>query len=329
MDGTQALLRRAGAAVMATGVFTFGFAFLGAPAGMADTANGNGNSAEVAAAAATTSSTEATTTTAKIGGNNGTVKVHGDTVDGNENQPHIPCSFLIVWNGFDQGLSPTATVTFTLQGGKDNGDPVNSTPPGSDVVTLHDGAGSQGYTLSFADNTVDHHVDITVNTKFSNGTSDVKHKVYWVDACAAETTTTTAAPTTTTTAAPTTTTSSSVPNRETTTTAVTVPSGGGGGFTFVTTTTVPPTTAPPATVAPTTTTAPAVVLGTVVTRPAPTPTTAAPKVTTTKAPTVVAARTLARTGVSTRPLVLMALVLVLAGVALFALGSLPLESKRS
>src|SRR3954470_23915833 len=48
-------------------------------------------------------------------GNNGTVKVEGETFDSlHDNDPHVGCQLLIQWYGFDAGAR-TTTVTFDAQ----------------------------------------------------------------------------------------------------------------------------------------------------------------------------------------------------------------------
>ncbi len=129
-------------------------------------------------------------------GNNGTVKVDRLAFDTHpNNQPHVGCRFQIDFYGFDEG-DLNAHVTFTVH-----------PPSGRDVVILEDdvfigeddnsGGGSeagldaeQEYNLTdrlapFKEHPKQgYHVKLTVNAEGSQG-ADTKHKVFWVQGCAA------------------------------------------------------------------------------------------------------------------------------------------------
>jgi hypothetical protein len=153
-------------------------------------------------------------------GGNGTVKVDEIAFDGgagsgpgNDNDPHLDdCSGQVEWYGFDTG-ELAATVTFTVS------PPTDATAPDAETqlvlqTVVHDGDGpgvpndaaaldgvlpfdltellepftpqpAQGY-----------HVKIQVETPGTQG-NDVKHKVFWIEACDGGTTTTTSSTTTT------------------------------------------------------------------------------------------------------------------------------------
>jgi len=146
----------------------------------------------VALAAVVFAITAASALAANPPGNNGTVKVDGEDIDGqqNANEPHVGCDFSIEWYGFD--ADAVSTVTFETQ------PPTGSRQLLTDVVQLdgddNSGGGSpEGldavayYYLDFNNQDYLHpqqgyHVYLTVNTTGSQG-SDVKHKVFWVTDC--------------------------------------------------------------------------------------------------------------------------------------------------
>ncbi|HUH16650.1 MAG TPA: hypothetical protein VMM85_01750 [Methylomirabilota bacterium] len=127
-------------------------------------------------------------------GNNGTVKIDALEFDKHpNNQPHVGCIFEVDFYGFDEG-DLWADVTFTAH------------PPTGGGVLLHDrvfigdddnsGGGSQAgwdasaeYDLSqalagYPVHRQGYHVKLTVNADGSQG-ADTKHKVFWVQPCAA------------------------------------------------------------------------------------------------------------------------------------------------
>ena len=152
-------------------------------------------------------------------GNNGTVKIDGVAFDDHpDNEPHVGCTFQVDFYGYDEG-DLDADVTFAVQ-----------PPTGpfetvlTDVVFIGEDDNSGGGSEAGLDASVTYtldlsayephpqqgwHVKLTVNADGSQG-ADVKHKVFWVEPCAAPppttvtTTVTTVAPTTVTTVAPTT-----------------------------------------------------------------------------------------------------------------------------
>jgi hypothetical protein len=127
-------------------------------------------------------------------GNNGTVKVtpHGE-VDGiPQNTPHVGCVFDIEWYGFDEGDDIISQVTF--EAWAPTRVPMTVDGP-SEVLVGEDPASGAGtdsgfdgeatYRLSFDGEPhpqQGYHVKLTINTPGSQG-ADVKHKVFWVQAC--------------------------------------------------------------------------------------------------------------------------------------------------
>ncbi|MFC7358834.1 hypothetical protein [Nocardioides astragali] len=129
-------------------------------------------------------------------GNNGTVKIAplGDFDGIPDNTPHVGCTFLVEWYGFDEGADIVSTVSFaehapttgvgmTVSGPSQvfvGGDPATGagTPTGLD--------GRQEYTLSFTGAPhpqQGYHVKLTIATPGSIG-NDTKSKVFWVEGCA-------------------------------------------------------------------------------------------------------------------------------------------------
>jgi hypothetical protein len=139
-------------------------------------------------------------------GNNGTVKIDGVALQGGQsNEPHVDCEFAVEFFGYDKG-DLSASVTFTLQSPtrRSSGSQVLLT---DSIAIGEDPAGgatdldaSKLYQLDFtgvqAHAQQGYHVKLTVNAEGSQG-ADVKHKVFWVQACPAPTTTTTTTVTTT------------------------------------------------------------------------------------------------------------------------------------
>ncbi len=145
-------------------------------------------------------------------GNNGTVKIHEETLDSNShNQPHVDCPFTVAFFGFDQG--DVATVTFEAQ--PPTLRPVDDQVLLTDTVDIgaddHAGGGSPAgfdgektYTLDF-DSIVPQpqqgfHVKLTVSVTSPGSTTPKfdKYKVFWAQPCESSTTTTTVGQTTTT-----------------------------------------------------------------------------------------------------------------------------------
>lgn len=129
------------------------------------------------------------------GGNNGTVKVeHVDIDDPPENNPHVGCTFLLEWYGFDKGNDIISKVTFAMHAPTD--DVVLTVADGdSEVFVGEDDASGAGtasgldateqYTLGFDGDphpVQGFHVKLTIHTPGSRG-ADVKHKVFWVEGC--------------------------------------------------------------------------------------------------------------------------------------------------
>ena len=159
-------------------------------------------------------------------GNNGTVKIDGQEFDSHpDNQPHVGCVFQVDFYGYDQG-DLVADVEFSVQ------------PPTGAFVTILTDTVDIGEDPAGGGTDVDHqatydlssalagyeqhpqqgwHVKLTVNAEGSIGAA-VKHKTFWVEACAAPPTTTTTQATTTTTEATTTTTQATTTTTQATTT---------------------------------------------------------------------------------------------------------------
>ena len=121
------------------------------------------------------------------GGNNGTVKLGSAGVPfTNANDPHLQCPIQIQWSGFDPGTQTydVAITTTAPTGGTVavSGDPVHGTftvQPTTHQYSLNFGGGAT------PNNKGEYHVNITVNTTSSTGSSDVKHKTVWVGNCGA------------------------------------------------------------------------------------------------------------------------------------------------
>jgi len=150
-------------------------------------------------------------------GNNGTIKVDGETFDTHpNNEPHVDCVFDIDFYGFDEGafnaevsfegIAPTGggvLETDTVFIGEDPND------GGGSEDGLDDPDGQATYDLSTALAEIEPHdqqgwhVKLTIHADGSQG-ADTKYKVFWVEGCAApqpvlveDTTTTTVATTST------------------------------------------------------------------------------------------------------------------------------------
>jgi hypothetical protein len=139
-------------------------------------------------------------------GNNGAITIDGVALNGGPaNEPHVDCEFALEFSGYDQG-DLEASVSFALQA-------PTRRPSGSQVLLTdnltigEDPAGgatdldaSKLYRLDFTGVTPQaqqgYHVKVTIHADGSQG-ADTKHKVFWVQPCAAPTTTTTTTTTTT------------------------------------------------------------------------------------------------------------------------------------
>lgn len=129
------------------------------------------------------------------GGNNGTVKVeHVDVDDPPDNNPHVGCTFLLEWYGFDKGPDIISEVTFEMQAPTDDVG-LTIVDGDSEVFVGEDDASGAGtasgldateqYTLGFDGDphpVQGFHVKLTIHTPGSRG-ADVKHKVFWVKGC--------------------------------------------------------------------------------------------------------------------------------------------------
>ena len=137
-------------------------------------------------------------------GNNGTIKIDGKPFDdAPDNEPHPGCVFQVDFYGFDAG-NLNADVTFEAVAPTAGGVLLTDTVPiGEDS---HSGGGSEAgldasktYDLSSELAGIEPqqnqgwHVRLTVHADGSQG-SDVKHKVFWVDDCAATTVSESGAP---------------------------------------------------------------------------------------------------------------------------------------
>lgn len=130
------------------------------------------------------------------GGNNGTVKIAEiDDAGTPSSDPHVTCTFLVEWYGFDKGEDIASEVQFEAQSPSE-GDVVVTGP--TKVFVGGDAAGGgkdldaqQAYTLVFKGETKgdskdgSFHVTMTTETAGSKG-SDKKSKVFWVDPCSTD-----------------------------------------------------------------------------------------------------------------------------------------------
>jgi hypothetical protein len=123
-------------------------------------------------------------------GNNGTVKIDEFPADGgNGNDPHVDCPFSVNFFGYDAG-SQQATMTFEPWAPTGGGNPTTlstswTTPTRSGGNQLDKSFGPVDLASAFAGITPTkqgYHVKLTVHVTGSQG-SDVKHKVFWVEAC--------------------------------------------------------------------------------------------------------------------------------------------------
>jgi hypothetical protein len=125
------------------------------------------------------------------GGNNGTIKVDGGDLQGNDNNPHVGCGFNIEWFGFDEGTQ-TSTVTFEGQAPTGGGTLLTDTFDFQGGGSGGQLDASKSYDLSAALQSITPqanqgwHVTLTVETTGSQG-NDSKHKTFWVSGCAGPT----------------------------------------------------------------------------------------------------------------------------------------------
>jgi hypothetical protein len=128
-------------------------------------------------------------------GNNGTVKVDGAFLAGENNDAHVGCEFQIDFFGFDQGV-PDATVTLELQpptgGGQVwsgiafiGGDPAGGGTDYDGSLAVNDLSDQLAASGVPADPNQGFHVSLTVNAPGSIG-ADTKHKTFWVSDCGGE-----------------------------------------------------------------------------------------------------------------------------------------------
>jgi hypothetical protein len=127
-------------------------------------------------------------------GNNGTVKVNDEDIDGGDhgdqaNNPHVGCGFDISWWNYDQIDDLSSTVMFELQAPTAGND--HSLQVAGDTTPTFDSPGGavmdhqEAYTLSFTGApqlNQGYHVKVTVETPYSNG-NNTKSKVFWVEGC--------------------------------------------------------------------------------------------------------------------------------------------------
>lgn len=123
-------------------------------------------------------------------GNNGTIKIDGVAMDeGNENNPHPGCSFVVDFFGYDvgtrtatlefEGQAPTGggmllTDTFTFEvASRESGNELNHSRPVdlTDELAGIEPHPQQGW-----------HVKLTAHVEGAQG-ADVKHKVFWIEEC--------------------------------------------------------------------------------------------------------------------------------------------------
>jgi hypothetical protein len=125
---------------------------------------------------------------AEPGGNNGTVKVDGGALNGNSNEPHVGCTFLVEWFDFDPGAS--STVTFSMQSPTDTPTTAGASTSMSFGPYTLDAGGNGNHSFDISDLVKNFtsrpnqgfHVKLDIETTWSNG-SDSKHKTFWVTSC--------------------------------------------------------------------------------------------------------------------------------------------------
>lgn len=142
-------------------------------------------------------------------GNNGFVKISNeimpDTIP--QNHPHVSCNFSVEFYNYDKN-NTQANVNFALQAPTNKASNTLTVTSGNMKPFIGEDAAAGGadldarehYTLKFtgdAQQNQGYHVKVTVNVSGSKG-NDVKHKVFWVEPCAATPSVEQTTPTTTT-----------------------------------------------------------------------------------------------------------------------------------
>ena len=132
------------------------------------------------------------------GGNNGFVKINNEEIPDStpQNHPHVSCTFDVEFYNYDKNNNK-ARVQFELQAPTNS--PAHQLTVKSGNLTPFIGEDAAGggkdidarekYTLTFSGSphqNQGYHVKLTVNAPGSKG-SDEKHKVFWVEPCAATT----------------------------------------------------------------------------------------------------------------------------------------------
>lgn len=131
-------------------------------------------------------------------GNNGFVKINNEEIPDStpQNHPHVSCTFDVEFYNYDKNNN-TATVQFELQAPTNSAQHKLTVKSGNLTPFIgQDSAGGgkdldarEKYTLVFdgpAHQNQGYHVKVTVNAPGSKG-SEKKHKVFWVQPCAATT----------------------------------------------------------------------------------------------------------------------------------------------
>lgn len=124
----------------------------------------------------------------------GTVKVDGDDLNGNSNNPHRACEIEVSWDGFDPGAY-TSTVYFEQQGGPGGGLPIATTPPSGNnspsasetfTVLPNGPSPTKTYAINPAGLTLTkqgYHLSIRVEVRTATGSVYDKSKVIFALAC--------------------------------------------------------------------------------------------------------------------------------------------------
>jgi LPXTG-motif cell wall-anchored protein len=122
-------------------------------------------------------------------GNNGTVKIQTtdvDSVDNSDsaNDPHVPCSFSVVFDGFDLNQTVKIVVNIQPPSGDNNDELLNETKTFDTAHTYdYTGADLKDLTTFTFQPQQGYHLKLTI---FIDG-SEYKHKVFWLQ-CDAPTT---------------------------------------------------------------------------------------------------------------------------------------------
>jgi LPXTG-motif cell wall-anchored protein len=123
-------------------------------------------------------------------GNNGTIKIDGVAMDeGNENNPHPGCSFVVDFFGYDVG---TRNVTLEFEGQAPTGGGMLFVDTFTFDVASREGGNTFNYSrpVDLSDELAGiephpkqgWHVKLTAHVDGSQG-ADVKHKVFWIEQC--------------------------------------------------------------------------------------------------------------------------------------------------